>query len=52
MEKRTWIRVECNTSPTLQEDESSNTDAEENIITDIGYHVVEDNEKLGENSFN
>ena len=45
------VRFDCNTSPTLQEDESSNTDAEENIITDIGYHVVEDNEKLGENSF-
>jgi len=45
MEKRTWIRLDCNTSPTSQEDESSNTDVEENIITDIGYHVVEDIEK-------
>ena len=32
MEKRTWIRVEGNTSPTLQEDESGDTDAEENIM--------------------
>jgi len=45
------VRFDCNTSPTSQEEESSNSEAEENIITDIGYHVVEDNEKLGENSF-
>ena len=45
------VRFDCNTSPTLQEEESSNSEAEENIITDIGYNVVEDNEKLGENSF-
>ena len=45
------VRFDCNTSSTLQEDESSNSDAEENTITDIGYHVVEDNEKLGESSF-
>jgi len=34
MEKRTWIRVDCNTDPTSQEEESSNSEAEENIITD------------------
>ena len=51
MEKRTWIRVDCNTDPISQEEESSNSEAEENIITNIGYHVGEDNEKLGENSF-
>ena len=45
------VRFDCNTSPTLHEEESSDSDAEENTITDIGYHVVEDNEKLGENSF-
>ena len=48
MEKRTWNRVECNTSPTSQEEESSNSEAKENIITDIGYNVVENNEKLGQ----
>ena len=45
------VRFDCNTSQTLPKEESSDSDAEENIITDIGYHVVEDNEKLGENSF-
>jgi len=51
MENRTWIRFDCNTGLTSQEEESSNSEAEENIITDIGYNVVEDKEKLGENSF-
>ena len=45
------VRFDCNTGPTSQEEESSSSETEENIITDIGYHVVEDNEKLGENSF-
>jgi len=45
------VRFDCNTGPTSQEEESSNSEAEENIITDIGYNVVEDHEKLGENSF-
>jgi len=31
--------------------EAMASEAEENIITDIGYNVVEDNEKMGENSF-
>jgi len=46
------VRFDCNTGPTSQEEESSTSEAEENIITDIGYNVVEDNEKLGENAFN
>ena len=45
------VRFDCNTGPISQEEESSNSEAEENIITDIGYNVVENDEKLGENSF-
>jgi len=45
------VRFDCNTDPNPQEEESGNSEAEENIITDLGYNVVEDNEKMGENSF-
>jgi len=51
MEKRTWIRVDCNTSLAAQEEEPSDCDSDEHSITDLGYNVIDTDEKTGENSF-
>jgi len=45
MEKRTWIRVDCNTSLAAQEEEPSDCDSDEHSITDLGYNVIDTDEK-------
>jgi len=52
MEKRTWIRVDCNTSLAAQEEKPSDCDLDEHSIIDLGYHVIDtDKKKTGEDSF-
>ena len=45
------VRVDCNTSLAAQEEEPSDCDSDEHSITDLGYNVIETDEKMGENSF-
>ena len=42
------VRVDCNTSSAPQEEELSDCDSDEHSITDLGYNVVEDDERFGE----
>ena len=42
------VRVDCNTSSAAQEEEPSDCDSDEHSITELGYNVVEDDERFGE----
>ena len=46
------VRFDCNTGLAAQEEEQSDCDSDEHSITDLGYNVIETDEKMGENSFN
>jgi len=42
------VRFDCNTSSAAQEEEPSDCDSDEHSITELGYNVMDDDERFGE----